>query len=98
MSDDEEDRLMALLESQHTFPGPYAFKVICRNAPGAPESIVAGILARTGLAVVLPDDGMKASRTGKYVSMTLRLEANLAQDVLDVYACLRSFGSVIQYF
>ena len=95
---DEEARLRELLESQHTFPGPYAFKVICRNAPGAQESIIAGLLQRTGLALEASGEGMRPSRKGNYVSLTLTLQANLAQDVLDVYACLKTFDSVIQYF
>lgn len=94
----EEDRLRDLLESQHDFPCDYGFKVICRNAPGVQESIIAGLRERTGLALVLAEDGMKASRKGNYVSLTLTLRANLAQDVLDVYACLRTFDSVLQYF
>jgi putative lipoic acid-binding regulatory protein len=95
---DDEDRLRELLQSQHSFPGPYAFKVILRNAPGAQESIIAGIRERTGLSVEPAEAGMRASRKGNYVSLNLKMRANLAQDVLDVYACLRTFDSVIQYF
>lgn len=95
---DDEARLHELLKSQHTFPGPYTFKVILRNAPGAQESIIAGLRERTGLAVEPTDAGMRASRKGNYVSLNLKVQANLAQDVLDVYACLRTFDSVIQYF
>jgi len=94
----DEDRLRELLESQHTFPTDYSFKVICRNTPGVQESIVAGVRERTGLALALANDGMKASRKGNYVSLTLTLRANLPQDVLDVYACLSTFDSVLQYF
>ncbi len=95
---EDENRLRELLNSQHEFPCDYSFKVICRNAPGAHESIIAGMRERTGLALVLPENGMKASRNGNYVSMTLVLRANLADDVLDVYAQLRTFESVLQHF
>lgn len=98
MSDQDEARLRDLLESQHDFPCDYNFKVILRNAPGAQESIIAGIRERTGLATHLAADGMRASRKGNYVSLTLTLRANMSQDVLDVYAALRSFDSVLQYF
>ena len=95
---EDENRLRELLNSQHEFPCDYSFKVICRNAPGVQESIIAGLRERTGLALVLAENGMKASRKGNYVSLTLTLRANLADDVLDVYAQLRTFESVLQYF
>ncbi|MCO4772003.1 MAG: DUF493 domain-containing protein [Deltaproteobacteria bacterium] len=96
--DEDEARLRSLLEDQHEFPCDYSFKVICRNTPGTQESIVAGVRDRTGLALALAKDGMKASRKGNYVSLTLNVRANLSQDVLDIYACLRTFDSVLQYF
>lgn len=96
MSDDEQ-RFRDLLESQHSFPGPYTFKVICRNQTGTQEGIIAGIRQTTGLDVE-SSEAMRPSRNGKYVSFTLQLDANLPQDVLDVYRCLRSFESVLQYF
>jgi putative lipoic acid-binding regulatory protein len=95
---DEEARLRELLESQHTFPGPYSFKVICRSSPMAQDAIIAGVRERTGLALSASAAGMRPSRNGNYVSLNLTLHANLAQDVLDVYACLRTFDSVLQYF
>ena len=65
---EDENRLRELLNSQHEFPCDYSFKVICRNAPGVQESIIAGLRERTGLALVLGENGMKASRKGNYVS------------------------------
>ena len=98
MTADDTERLRALLAAQHEFPGPYTFKVICRNQPGAQEGIVAGLLERTGLAVIALGDDMRASRHGNYVSLKLTLDATIPEDVLDIYAALRTFASVIQVF
>ena len=95
---DDEQRLLELLESQHDFPGPYSFKVICKNAPGAPQGIVAALQAETGLSVSSDEAAMRSSRAGKYVSFKVVLAATQAADVLAVYARLRVYDSVIQHF
>lgn len=95
---DEETRLLELLDAQHDFPGPYSFKIICRNTPGAPEGILAALKSETGLDLSSDGEDMRASRAGKYVSFRVVLEAKQAADVLAVYARLRVYDSVIQYF
>jgi putative lipoic acid-binding regulatory protein len=95
---DEEQRLLELLEAQHDFPGPYGFKVICRNQPGTPEGIVAALHAETRLTLESDGGDLRSSRGGKYVSFKVVLQATTASDVLAVYARLRSYDSVIQYF
>lgn len=95
---DEEQRLLELLNAQHNFPGPYGFKVICRNQPGAPEGIVAALNAETSLRLESDGEDLRASRGGKYVSFKVVVQANTAADVLAVYARLGSYDSVIQYF
>ena len=95
---DEEQRLLDLLDAQHDFPGPYGFKVICRNQPGAPEGIVAALTAETSLQLQSDGENLRASRGGKYVSFKVVVQAQTAADVLAVYARLRAYDSVIQYF
>lgn len=95
---DEETRLLELLQAQHEFPGPYSFKVICRNTPGAPEGVLAALRAETKLELHSEGETMRSSRAGNYVSFKVTLEATEAADVLVVYARLRAYDSVIQYF
>jgi putative lipoic acid-binding regulatory protein len=95
---DDAQRLRELLESTHTFPGPYSFKVIFRNQTAAGESILAALAAGTGLAVRTDADSIKVSAQGSYVSMTVLLDADTSQDVLSVYAVLGTLKSVLQYF
>lgn len=97
MSEDAS-RLLDLLNAQHDFPGPYGFKVICRNQPGAPEGILAALCSETGLDLTAGGEHMRASRAGKYVSFRVVLQAHTAHDVLTVYERLRTYDSVIQYF
>lgn len=99
MADEPEDleRLRALLDAQHEFPGAYTFKIIYRNQPALGESIVEAVC--TGVGLDPPDQpGLRASSGAKFVSMTLDLRVRTSQDVLDVYGVLRRLESVISYF
>ncbi len=98
--EDEEDleRLRALLDAQHEFPGAYTFKVIYRNQPALGESIVEAICGGVGLEPPDNQPGLRASSGAKFVSMTLDLRVRTSQDVLDVYGVLRRMESVISYF
>jgi putative lipoic acid-binding regulatory protein len=94
---EEEQRLIALLESQHTFPGPYEFKVIYRNSPGLGEGILAAITDTTG-HVVAGEPSLRSSSTARFVAMTFAMELGEARAVLEVYAALKTLDSVVSYF
>ncbi len=99
MSDDEESaRLLALLESQHAFPGSYTFKIFYRNQPATGDAIVAAISSECGLAPEALTSSLRASSGARFVSMSLEVEIGSAQAVLDVYAVLKRLDSVISYF
>lgn len=93
----DEPRLIALLESQHVFPGPYTFKVLYRNQPGTGEAILAAIFATTGHALV-GEPQQRASSTARYVSLTFDLHLPEARAVLGVYQVLGGMASVVSYF
>jgi putative lipoic acid-binding regulatory protein len=65
------------LESVQTFPGLYAFKFI----------ITGGTDKLTELRVVLPDDEFiqTPSKTGKYVSVTVKKWMQNADEVVNIY-------------
>ncbi len=79
---------IALLESTHTFPGPYMFKVI-----GRPEQ---GFVARTVAAVrqelaaeVDPPFRVREAVGGRHIAITLQPIVQTPQQVLAVYCRLR---------
>jgi putative lipoic acid-binding regulatory protein len=85
---------LELLESAHTFPGPYTFKVI-----GKAER---GFLARTVAAVrealaheVDPPYRIRESSGGRHLAITLEPHVESAQQVLDVYRRLGSTSGLV---
>ncbi|MFD0940866.1 DUF493 family protein [Pedobacter boryungensis] len=65
------------LESVQTFPGLYAFKFI----------LTGGVAKLTELRAVLPDDNFieTPSKTGKYISVTVKKWMLNADAVVDIY-------------
>lgn len=65
------------LESVQTFPGVYAFKFI----------LTGGATKLTELRTVLPDDQFieTPSKTGKYISVTVKKWMQNADEVVDIY-------------
>jgi putative lipoic acid-binding regulatory protein len=94
----ESERLLALLESQHSFPGPFSFKIFYRNQPTTGDAIVAAIAARCQLPPAAFSPSLRASSAARFVSMTLAVELDSATQVLEVYAVLKELDSVISYF
>lgn len=75
---------LELLQSAHTFPGPYTFKVIGKADRG--------FLARTVAAVreeleqpADPPYRVRESVGGRHIAITLEPQVASAQKVLDVY-------------
>lgn len=97
MSDDESERLLALLEAQHTFPGSYTVKIFYRNQPATGDAIVAAVCSQCGLDPATATSSLRASSGARFVSMSLTLELDEAAQVLQVYAVLKELESVISY-
>ena len=95
---DEQQRLLALLEAQHSFPGPYMFKVIYRNVAGRSEAIVDAVCEQTGLPRPEGPIPERTSAGARFASVTFDLEVPQAADVLAVYAVLAEIEGVISYF
>lgn len=94
----DEQRMLDLLESQHSWPGRYTVKVIYRNHPTLGDAIVAALRAECGVQV--PEGGVstRASGAGRFVAMTLELDVGEARQVLAVYRVLGDMESVVSYF
>lgn len=101
MADDESsdpERLLELLQAQHSFPGPYVFKIFYRNQPSTGDAIVAAICSRCGIDPDSLTPSLRASSGARFVSMSLEVEVSSAPQVLEVYAALKELDSVISYF
>lgn len=93
MPDDPEqrERVRALLAEQHTFPGPYLFRVVVK--PVDRDRIVGAVEATVGADRVL-DVGERPSREGTYVSLRISVQADSPDQVLDVYDAVRAIEGV----
>lgn len=81
------------LRETHTFPCPYQFKVIGTNS----ESFIAQVV-QVGVNVVgsdaEPEVSTRESSEGKYVSVSMELEVEDAETILDVYERVRTVDDV----
>ncbi len=90
---EEKDRLLELLRSQHTFPGPYLFRVIVR--PTNRTTILSAVSVAVGGGEALLDVSERPSRKGSYVALHLRVHVVDAEAVLGVYDVLNRIDGVL---
>lgn len=89
----DEERLLALLQSTHTFPGPFFLSVITQNDPDVFVALRAAIeedLASPGL-----DWETRESANAKYVSHRVSVPCADADAVLALYARVRVVPGVV---
>ncbi len=94
----EKQRLRELLDSQHHFPGSYTFKVIYRSEEGMTAQICAAISESTGIEIRDEDFAVRESSSANFLSMTLEIEVERAQHVLDVYEVLSKVENIVSWF
>lgn len=83
-----------LLESNHTFPGPYMFKVIGLAERGFAARVVA--MVREELALdVDPPFFIRQKGEGKHVAVTLEPSVRDAQQVIDIYKKLSTMEGLV---
>jgi putative lipoic acid-binding regulatory protein len=86
-----------LLESTHTFPGPYMFKVIGRSERGFVARTVAAV--REELAEeVDPPFSVRETTSGRHIAVTVQPTVESAEQVLAVYRRLRRLVGLIFLF
>jgi putative lipoic acid-binding regulatory protein len=89
----DREAALALLQSQHEFPGPFEFRVVV--PPKKKELTVSAIVAAAGREARVVRLGERYSRTGKYVALQVKLHLASAEMVLEVYAVIRSLDYVL---
>ena len=89
-----EGPAIELLESTHTFPGRYIFKVIGRSERGFVARAVAAV--RDELACeVDPPYNTREARGGQHIAVTLEPMVQSALQVLAVYRRLRAMAGLV---
>jgi putative lipoic acid-binding regulatory protein len=87
---DERSNTLALLESHHTFPGEYAFRIVTHAGRGSEAVAAVAALAQRVLHV-----RERESSGGRYVSLAVRVEIESAERVLDTYEVLSDLDAVL---
>jgi len=85
---------IALLEANHTFPGPYVFKAIGLVENGFVARVVAAVRDELG-ASVDPPFRVRETAGGRHVSVTLEPVVDTAQQVLLVYRRIRRTAGLV---
>ena len=96
--DSHEARLRALLEAQHSFPGPYLFKVIFKNEQGLRERLVSDMCRTAGVEAPVGEPSVRSSSGGKFLALTVELELRSSDDVLAIYGELQEREDIISVF
>ena len=89
----DRETLLKRLNDVHAFPGEYVFKVIGTNSP---EFVTRSVQATVNVlgSSANPDVSTRSSSGGKHLSVTLTVDVDQAEDVLDVYALLQEMEGV----
>ncbi len=89
-----EPATIALLESTHTFPGPYVFKVIGRTDLGFVARAVAAVRDELGDAED-PPYRVREAVGGRHIAVTLEPVVASARQVLAVYRRLSQLVGLV---
>ena len=81
--------LIERLRTAHQFPGPYTFKVIGENHPDL-ESTVRETLAEVTVTDIQP----RLSKNANHVSLTVKVQAQTPESLLDSYDALAALEHV----
>jgi putative lipoic acid-binding regulatory protein len=83
-----------LLESTHTFPGPYMFKVIGLAERGFVARAVAAVREEL-VEPVDPPFRVRETAGGKHVAVTVQPTVQTARQVLAIYGRLRTLAGLV---
>lgn len=96
MSPDERDRLVALIEASHAFPGPFFFSTILLNEPAVADRVRAAFAAHFECTIAATAWAMQASAGGRYVSLRITLPCQTASQVAGMYERLHGIEGVVK--
>lgn len=94
--DERRERMIEMLEANHSFPGPFSIAVVTRNQDEVRESLRAAIEALLNEPLPEGDWTAQPSKTGRFVSHRLTIVCRDADHVMTIYAVIQSVQGVIQ--
>ncbi len=89
----DRDSILDKLNDVHEFPGPYRFKVIGPNNDDFASRIIQSVLNASGPSAN-PDVETRESSKGAHLSLTVTIQAESAEHVLEVYDVLQTIDDV----
>lgn len=95
MDDAERDRLLALLEANHRFPGPFYLAVVARSGDEVGPAIRAAVREIVGEAPGTDAWEERPSSAGRYLSHRVTLTVESATEVVALYTRLRAVPGVV---
>ncbi|MFY9251984.1 MAG: DUF493 domain-containing protein [Fuerstiella sp.] len=85
---------LEILENNHTFPGPYVFKVIGFADANFTGRVVASVRDELGIDID-PPYSLRSTSSGKHVAITLEPECSSPQKVLAIYSRLMGMDGLV---
>ncbi len=89
----ERERSLELLRQAHSFPGPFEFRVVIR--PEVRENVMSVITSAAGPSTAVLRVGERASAQGAYLALHVELHLERAEQVLEVYAAIKTADGVV---
>ena len=86
----DREQAIELLNEQHSFPGPFLFRIIV--VPDARVPVIEAMSAALGSSPVEVIENW--SRTRKYCALRMMFEASSAERVLDGFASIQDIEGV----
>jgi putative lipoic acid-binding regulatory protein len=89
----QRDVSLDALRQAHVFPGPYKFKIIGANSPEFLASVLQVAVVILGPQST-PDVAVRQSSGGKHQAITLTVQVQDPETVLDIYRALQGLAGV----
>jgi len=89
----KREEALELLEHQHTFPGPFDFRIVVRM--GTQAGVVSAISSVIGPDASVQDLTSRPSSKGTYEALVIRVQIGSAQQVLEVYELIQTLPDVV---
>lgn len=94
----DQERLLALLEANHDYPGDHRLQIIVRQDEGLIAMVLTALAVQVGLEHLDDRHERVPSRNGSYVSLRVRVPVRDANEVLALYELLGRTEGLLSYF
>ncbi len=91
---EDRERAIRLLEATHTFPCPYLIKVIGRSDDTFVQRVMEA-LHSVQQSDCTPPCRTRQTPNGRHIAVTLEPTVASAEEVLEIYRCVRQVDGVV---